>query len=58
MKATVTDIVDGWRPQTVEFRFSAPLESPEWLWMRGDGRRLVGWTPPKVGETVVVPALL
>lgn len=30
------------------------LESPEWLWMRGEGFRFVDWTPPKVGETVVV----
>ena len=58
MTATVDEVVDGWRPQTVTFRFSAPLESPHFLWMRGDGMRLVGWTPPKVGETVVVPALL
>jgi hypothetical protein len=56
MTATVTEITDDGRPLEVEFRFAAPLESPEWLWMRGAGRGLVNWTPPKVGETVVVPA--
>ncbi len=56
MTARVTEVTDGGRPQTVEFRFSAPLESPEWLWMRGSGGGLVDWSPPKVGETVVVPA--
>jgi hypothetical protein len=54
MTATVTEVAADGRPLTVEFRFAAPLESPEWLWMRGAGMRLVGWTPPKVGETVVV----
>jgi hypothetical protein len=57
MTARVTEVTDGGRPQTVEFRFSAPLESGEWLWMRGSGGGLVGWNPPKVGETVVVPAV-
>jgi hypothetical protein len=56
LTATVTEITSDGRPRTVEFRFRAPLESPEWLWMRGQGVRLVDWTPPKVGETVVVPA--
>jgi hypothetical protein len=58
MRATVTEITDDKRPRTVEFRFAEPLESPKWLWMRGEGMRLVGWTPPKVGETVVVPGAL
>lgn len=56
MTATVTAITDDGRPLGVEFRFAAPLESPEWLWMRGAGQGLVDWTPPAVGETVVVPA--
>jgi hypothetical protein len=57
MKATVTEITDDGRPLIVEFRFAVPLESPEWLWMRGAARGLVGWTPPKVGQTVVVPVV-
>lgn len=56
LTATVTEISGDGRPLTVEFRFHAPLESPEWLWMRGQGLGLVEWTPPRVGETVVVPA--
>jgi hypothetical protein len=56
MTAAVTEITADGRPLTVDFRFSAPLESPEWLWMRGEGFRLVAWTPPKTGETVVVRA--
>ena len=56
MTASVTEITADGRPLTVDFRFSAPLESPEWLWMRGDGMRLVNWNLPKLGETVVVKA--
>jgi hypothetical protein len=56
MTAAVTDVTADGRPLTVDFRFSAPLESPEWLWMRGDGLRLINWSPPKLGETVVVKA--
>ena len=58
MTATVIETTADGRPGAVDFRFAAPLESPEWLWMRGDGFRLVKWLPPAVGETVVVPAPL
>jgi hypothetical protein len=58
MTAAVTEVTDDGRPRTVEFRFATPLESPEWLWMRGEGGRLLPWTPPKIGETVTVPAKL
>jgi len=56
LTATVTEISGDGRPLTVEFRFRTPLESPEWLWMRGQGLGRVEWTPPRVGDTVVVPA--
>jgi len=58
MRATVVAITDGGRPRTVEFRFATPLESVGRRWMRGEGMGLVPWTPPAVGETVVVPAPL
>ncbi|HEX7506064.1 MAG TPA: hypothetical protein VF550_04785 [Polyangia bacterium] len=54
MTATITELTDDRRPQTVEFRFATPLESPEWLWMRGVPSGLAEWTPPKVGETVLI----
>ncbi len=34
MTASVTEITADGRPLTVDFRFSALLDSPEWLWMR------------------------
>jgi len=58
MRATVVAITDGGLPRTVEFRFATPLESVGRRWMRGEGMGLVPWTPPAVGETVVVPAPL
>ncbi len=58
MTATVEEIAGDGRPTHVTFRFAAPLESPEFIWMRGQGMGLVGWTPPRVGETVVVPGAL
>jgi hypothetical protein len=56
MTATVVDVVKDGRPKKVEFRFASPLESPEWLWMRGTRAGLAAWTPPQVGETVVLSA--
>jgi len=58
LKVTVLDLLEDGRPRTVSFRFAEPLESPRWLWMRGAGLGLVGFAPPKIGETVVVPTTL
>ncbi len=55
---TVTEIASDGRAQTAEFRFSSPLESPAWLWMRGEAPGLVPWSPPAVGETVTVDVAL
>jgi hypothetical protein len=55
MSATVNEITTDGRPVSVEFRFSNTLDSPEWLWMRACRTGLVIWSPPKVGETVVLP---
>lgn len=57
MTATVVELTPDRRPSIVDFRFASPLESSEWLWMRGNGLALVDFSPPQVGETVVVPAL-
>jgi hypothetical protein len=56
MRATVVALTDDGRPATVEFHFATPLESVGRRWMRGQGMALVPWTPPAIGETVVVPA--
>jgi hypothetical protein len=56
MTATVTETTVEGRPKNVDFRFMTALESNEWLWMRGEGLRLVSWIPPRLGETVWVKA--
>lgn len=53
MTATVTELTEDGQLKAVEFRFDSPLESPKWLWVRGEGIRLAEWSPPKVGESVV-----
>ena len=57
MTARITELTKDGRPQIVEFRFATRLESPEWLWMRSVPTGLASWSPPKVGETVVLPAV-
>ncbi|MDB4975424.1 MAG: uncharacterized protein JWN48_3765 [Myxococcaceae bacterium] len=54
MTATVTDVTDDGRPRTLEFRFARPLDDPAWQWMRGSGTRLVTWSPPAPGQSVVL----
>lgn len=58
MRATIVELTDDGRPATVDFRFATPLESVGRRWMRGQGMALVAWTPPAVGEMVIVPAPL
>lgn len=54
MVSTVTEVTDTGLPRTVEFRFATPLDYAEWLWMQGKGMRLVPWTVPPIGESVIV----
>lgn len=56
MTAKVVEVNAQGRPSSVEFRFSSALESPEWLWMRGEGLRVVSWQVPRIGEKVLLEA--
>jgi hypothetical protein len=58
MRAIVVALTEDGRPETVEFRFASPLQTVGRRWMRGEGMGLVPWTPPAVGQTVIVPAPL
>lgn len=51
---TITEVAPDGRAQEALFRFARPLESPEWLWMRGEGPALVPWTPPPIGVSEVL----
>lgn len=33
-----------------------PLGDPRWLWLRFDGRQVVPWTPPPIGDVQQVAA--
>lgn len=44
---------DGW-PSSVIFRFVKNLEDRTFLWMQMEGIHIVPWTPPEIGETVVL----
>lgn len=53
-RITVTAVHDG-RPQVIEARFPYPLEDPRLIFRRWVGETYVPFTPPPVGESVVVP---
>jgi hypothetical protein len=53
MTATVLD-VEGGRPRKVAFRFGTSLEDESLRWLRFRAGEFVPWTPPAVGETVVL----
>jgi hypothetical protein len=54
MTARVTEMNDEGRPAEVEFRFDVPLDDPSLRWLRWEDKRIVPFTPPPVGETVVL----
>ena len=42
-------------PQILRYRFAQPLENPSLRWLRFEDRTYVPWSPPRVGESVVLP---
>jgi hypothetical protein len=59
MRARVRQVTADGRPAEVDFAFAVPLEDASLLWrrQRGDGA-LVAWSPPAVGETRSLPAVV
>ena len=55
---TITAVTAEGRAHAVDFRFASPLESSAMRWMRGEGEGLVAWSPPPVGETVILHTTL
>lgn len=58
--ATVEALTEDGRPATVRFDFVRPVDDPQHRWVAFEGTTLtpghvVPWTPPAVGETVVLP---
>jgi len=55
LQVTVRALTRDGRPSAVEFRFDAPLESPDIQWLVWTPAGLVEWRVPRVGESVVAP---
>jgi hypothetical protein len=51
MSATVTKLGKN-GPEEIVYRFSFPLESPEFKWLQWKDRTYVDFVPPAVGQTV------
>ena len=52
MTATVVSVREDGRPQTVAFRFDAPLEDSSLRWLCFQTGEYIPWHPPPVGEEV------
>ncbi len=53
-QAVVTDVDDDDMPTEVRFRFGWPLESTHLSWIAWSGHEFAPFTPPAVGESVII----
>ncbi len=53
----VVEVTDGGRPVEVSFRFDVILEDPSLVWLRWDDGVYAPFVLPRVGESVVLPAV-
>jgi hypothetical protein len=56
MTVEITELAADGRPQEAKFTFDVPLEDPSLRWMYWKKGKFRPFTPPKVGETVIIPA--
>ncbi|MDB4986516.1 MAG: hypothetical protein JWN04_1694 [Myxococcaceae bacterium] len=54
---TVRSVTDDERPLEVDVRFVEPLESPRLLWYQWGKHEYVPFVPPRVGESLMIPAV-
>src|SRR5262249_31547817 len=52
---TITENTEDGRPAEVTFRFDAPLESPEYIWLCFRGQGFEPFELPRVGERTEIP---
>jgi hypothetical protein len=57
MTIEVTEVEPDGRPAEVRASFDRALEDPSFYWCRWERGRYVAWTPPPVGESVVLPSV-
>jgi hypothetical protein len=56
LDVTVTATTPDGRPAEISARFTATLESPQYVWRVWRGAGYEPFAPPAVGETIVIPA--
>lgn len=47
---------DGRGPSSIRYDFNEPLEAERYLWMAWNGNYYEEWTPPGIGNAVVLPS--
>jgi hypothetical protein len=58
LRVRVNEVTADGRPAEADFDFGRPLEDGSLLWTRlRAGGTLAPWSPPKVGETVLLPSI-
>ena len=57
LEIVVTDLTADGRPAEIEARFDRDLDDPTLYWLRWDTIGYTRFTPPPVGQRVVVPAI-
>jgi len=54
MTVEVREVDPKGKPLEVDYRFQVPLEDPSLYWLQMDGFSYIPFTPPPMGETVVL----
>jgi hypothetical protein len=54
MTVTITALTPDGRPDEATFRFDEPLESPSFVWLCFQGDGFKPFTPPRVGQEVMI----
>ncbi len=53
--ATILELTEDVRPKKIRFAFKQPLENPKYRWFCFRERNLEPFTPPAIGETIILP---
>lgn len=56
VRASIRKLTPDGRPAEVEFIFARPLDDASFCWVRWENGAYVSLTPPRIGETIRLPA--